>query len=218
MPRGGNYSKPVAKQAEEKALEFKAVWICVHKAILKAKHKARSRWCHVQNREKNLVRMRAAHHERGQEVNRTAGRKFRQKNKEKIKRENKEKYDSDPVYRMGFILRGRVRWAIHAALVGKAGPSFDLLGCNARDYAAYLGVDALTNYRDDELHVDHIWPIAMYNLADPADHYRAFNYRNTRLCTKAENLAKGSTPPSLELALTVPLHLWPVKGMEYYDV
>lgn len=98
----------------------------------------------------------------------------------------------------------------------KAGHTIDLLGCSYDQYMTYLGPNA-ARMGELELVIDHIWPVKMYNLKDPAEQFNAFNYQNTRLCTNAENLAKGSTPPPLELAMTVPFHLWPAKGMEYYD-
>jgi len=161
--------------------------------------------------------MRAAHHSRGKAVNRAAGKKYRENNRDKIRREHKIKYDSDPVYRIGFILRRRLLHAVHAASANKDDTSFELLGCSPREYALYLGIDQLSNYKEVNLHVDHIWPIALYDLSDPCEQRKAFDYRNTRLCSAVENQEKGAKPPSAALASTVPCSLWPRRWIEFYD-
>ena len=70
------------------------------------------------------------------------------------------------------------------------------------EYEAYRGEIGPTDQ------IDHIIPISCYNLHDPVDRMRAFNYQNTRIVSAADNRAKsGSLPPTEELNEL--RHLWP---------
>tara|TARA_Y100000389_G_scaffold32225_2_gene27390 strand:- start:1381 stop:2160 length:780 start_codon:yes stop_codon:yes gene_type:complete len=214
MPKGGNSTKPLWKQAVEKASGSPAVWLCVRKAVLEVKHKARARHHHSVNRDRNNTRMRAAHHARGPEVNRAAGALHRERHRDDINAAHKQKYENDPVYRAGFIMRSRMRWAIERVRADKADRSEELLGCTTRQFAAHLGVQCTGDFEGME--VDHIWPIAAYNMQLPEEQHRAFNFQNTRLVTVEENRQKGYRIPDRQLALLVPREYWPTAYADYY--
>ena len=42
-------------------------------------------------------------------------------------------------------------------------------------------------------YIDHIIPIRCYDLADPIDLKRVFNWRNTQVLTKEANMIKGAS-------------------------
>ena len=78
---------------------------------------------------------------------------------------------------------------------GKARPSLDLLGCSAEEYRVYLerlfepGMDWENR---EEWHIDHVIPLASFDLSDPDQQARAFHYTNTRPMWAEDNLLKGS--------------------------
>ena len=109
----------------------------------------------------------------------------------------------------GHPLNGRVHMRMKIAYDVKRVPQservkpLDALGVESLDeYEAYLGEIGPTDQ------IDHIIPIKCYNLHDPVDRMRAFNYENTRIVSKAENNSKrGSLPRTDELNEL--RHLWP---------
>ena len=83
-----------------------------------------------------------------------------------------------------------------------------LLGCTYDEYDRYLS--KWTIWREDvkDKCIDHIIPIRCYDLADPIDLKRVFNWRNTQVLTKEANMIKGaSLPPNAQLLKMK--DLWP---------
>ena len=79
-----------------------------------------------------------------------------------------------------------------------------LLGCTYDQLVEYLGpptdIDTVT--------VDHIIPISQYNLQDPVDVMRVFNYRNLQLLTDTENKYKARGLPDNETLMNMK-QVWP---------
>lgn len=111
--------------------------------------------------------------------------------------------------------RDRVNAAFKFSAVNKDKKTIELLGCTFNEYMGFLGPDT-ASMKELDLVIDHIWPVASFDLSLPGESLKAFNFKNTRLCTRADNLQKGNAPPSTELRATVPAHLWP-NGWEDYD-
>lgn len=105
------------------------------------------------------------------------------------------------------LCRDRINDALKAG--GKNGKhTSELLGCSYDEYIAHLG-PLHKRMKELNLVIDHIWPIALYDISNAEEQKKAFNYRNTRLCTADENRRKGKKPPDEALAHTVPQELWP---------
>lgn len=102
----------------------------------------------------------------------------------------------DASFKLAHYARKRIRAALKSALAGKCGKALDLLGCTPQDYKVYLeglfqpGM-SWENY-GVEWHIDHLRPIASFNLADPLQQTEAFEFRNTAPAWATENLSKGS--------------------------
>ena len=83
-----------------------------------------------------------------------------------------------------------------------------LLGCTYDDYERYLcrwPIWRPDNYDKD---IDHIIPIRYYDLADPIDLKRVFNWRNTQVLTREQHSKKGKgLPPNAQLLQMK--DLWP---------
>jgi len=88
-----------------------------------------------------------------------------------------------------------------------------LLGCTYEELAEYLGPPPCDI---DHVAVDHIIPICRYDLRDPVDVMRAFNYKNMQLLSHNENMCKGSGLPDNATLLKMrdlwPHSWWPVEG------
>ena len=65
--------------------------------------------------------------------------------------------------------------------------------------------------RSMNYHIDHIIPIAKYNLKDKKDVARCFNPLNLRWLSAEENTSKGNRirPQDLEIIKTLPKDIYP---------
>jgi len=92
-------------------------------------------------------------------------------------------------------------------------PPLQMLGCSYEHLMAHLG-----EIKDGDS-IDHIIPIARYNLDDPVDLMRAFNWHNTQLMPLGENSSKHTAlPPNvLELKPVWPNSWWGPECDEYFS-
>jgi len=103
----------------------------------------------------------------------------------------------DGQYKISQLVRTRIYSALRAALAGRSCRSLELLGCTAGEYRLHL--EALfepgmtwENWGAGGWHVDHVRPLASFDLCDPAQQREAFHFSNTRPAWAEENLSKGS--------------------------
>ena len=87
-----------------------------------------------------------------------------------------------------------------------------LLGCTYTELIEHLGPP--TDIETVEL--DHIIPLCRYDLEDPIDLMRAFNYKNMQLMSHTMNKYKGCGLPDNATLLNMkevwPHSWWPVEG------
>ncbi|MEZ5778522.1 MAG: hypothetical protein R3E44_09180 [Paracoccaceae bacterium] len=107
------------------------------------------------------------------------------------------RYRDDPAFRAKQLISGRIRAALTAAKQDrKATRTVELLGCSAAEFMAYLEarfVEGMTwDNQGTEWHVDHVRPLASFDLADPAQQREAFHYTNCQPLWARDNLSKGS--------------------------
>jgi hypothetical protein len=146
------------------------------------------------------------------EVQRAFMRKWRQENQQIVsarkkayetehadaRRKRKRAYDksrlaSDPVYKLNLYLRKRLNLALKNN--SKAGSAVRLLGCSIDDFKARLEAMwspgmSWDNYGD--WHIDHIQPLAAFDLLDKAQLAVACHFSNLQPLWKADNLRKGA--------------------------
>ena len=156
--------------------------------------------------------------ERG-EYRRAANAAYYQANKERIlkktnqwKKDNPAKFAAhrrkylrnSPRARIANNSRDRIRRMIGAQGKGR-GRSHRLIGCNADTLCLILESKfelGMTwgNY-GSAWHVDHIIPLAAYDLTDPEQQREAFHYTNLQPMWAHENMAKGDEVPGTELVM-----------------
>ena len=90
----------------------------------------------------------------------------------------------------------------------------ELLGCTYKELAEYLGPPPCDI---DHVALDHIIPIGRYDLRDPVDQMRAFNYKNTQLLSHNENMSKYDSLPDNETLMNMkevwPHSWWPIEAL-----
>lgn len=98
----------------------------------------------------------------------------------------------DPIDKFKRSVRGRIWYALHA---NKEMHTIKYLGCSTTEYMQWiLTYDekyTLAN-RGKEWHIDHVIPLARFNLDDKDEQLIAFNWRNTMPLSAKENLAKNT--------------------------
>lgn len=104
---------------------------------------------------------------------------------------HKLKMQTDPAYKM----RHRLRSRIYNVLKGKSPGSFSKsLGCNAEQLKSYLESKfqpGMAWENHGTWHIDHIIPLASFDLTNPEQFERACHYTNLQPLWAAENLRKS---------------------------
>ena len=172
---------------------------------------------HLANREKHLASYKARYEVNRQHyIDRAAVRlaAFTPAQKEhhnaQVRRRHHERVAEDPEYHMRIKLRCRVRNAMNRG--DKGGSTFGadgLVGCTSAEFVAHIKTQLVGAMTLDTVQIDHIWPLAMYDLTDVEQQRKAFNWRNCRPAWPKDNLEKADRKPTPELAAMVSMELWP---------
>ena len=146
--------------------------------------------------------------ERYKELQRQWNARNRGRQNELAKAYVKRRYAQDLGFALAYRLRARVYQAIKASGASKSGRTEELVGCSIeflrqhieRQFKGKMSWDSPSSY-----HIDHIVPIASFDLTDIQQQRVAFNWQNMRPLTPKKNISKGAklTEPQLHLPLTI---------------
>ena len=182
---------------EEKEIILMSKWT----AICKSCKCINSKKYHEENTEKKK-KYREENKEKIAQINK----KYREENKEKINKRivacQKKRLAEDPLYKLLHVLRSRIQKAIKSQATEKAAKSTELIGCSIEHFRAHIEsqfTEGMTwenhgNWDKDipRWHIDHILPCAKFNLEDPEEQKKCFNWTNMQPLWAKDNLAKGS--------------------------
>lgn len=136
--------------------------------------------------------------------------KFKGKHLEKVKawyRQMHHKKKSDPLYRLKRSCRRRVNGALKLLSGHKSKRTFELIGCTPeflRDYLQAQFTPAMSwENHGTYWHVDHIIPLASFDLTQPEQQRRAFHYSNCQPLEKLQNISKSDTLPAAHQPLLI---------------
>ena len=118
-------------------------------------------------------------------------REYYQKNKEKLTEYEREKMQNDPVFRMIKNYRTRTFQAYKQGRKSKG--TMELLGCTGPELAQHLEKQfqpGMTHDNYGEWHIDHIRPIASFDLSDPEQEQECFHYTNLQPLWATDNMRK----------------------------
>jgi len=128
--------------------------------------------------------------------------KYRQDNPEKANqfRKNankviKKKYYTDSYYRLTITLRNRLRHAMKAQNTKKHSRAEELAGCSIgylKKHFAKLFQSGMSWDNQGKWHIDHIIPVAKFDLRDPEQQKICFHYTNLQPLWAIDNLKKGA--------------------------
>lgn len=111
------------------------------------------------------------------------------------RRYSSERYKGDPLFALKMRERTRVRQGLKVQGTHKAGPTAELLGCTWIEFFRHiesLFADGMSWQNMNEWHVDHVKPLAQFDLSDPEQQKLAFHYKNHQPLWALDNLKKGA--------------------------
>lgn len=154
----------------------------------------RRRLYYAANRDACLGAMRRYQKDHSKKISSRKAKHY-QKNKASIRarhrRYMRERLASDPTFRLAHLLRDRLRKALRGQY--KTGSAVRDLGCSIPELRAHLEsqfTDGMSWERRSEIHIDHIRPLASFDLTDRAQFLEACHYTNLRPLWAADNIAK----------------------------
>ena len=116
-------------------------------------------------------------------------------NKELYREWERERYATNLPYRIKHITSTRIHEALKTYQVLKKDRTIEYLGCSIGDYCNYLELkfdDKMNwNNQGDYWHIDHIKPIAAFDLNNEEELYKCFHYTNTQPMEALENRLKS---------------------------
>jgi hypothetical protein len=116
--------------------------------------------------------------------------------RDKLNEYKRIRYKEDVQYRLSQIMRGRLRAALRAQRTTKRSKTMGLLGCTLEELKAYIEqrfLEGMTWENHGSVwHIDHIRPMASYDLSDEAQLREAMHYSNLQPLYACENVRKSS--------------------------
>ena len=111
--------------------------------------------------------------------------------KEDIKKYYRDRYNNDSDYRLKVILRNRLRQSIK--FHEKSGSAVSDLGCSIDELKKHLEskfTEGMSWDNYGKWHIDHIKPLASFDLSDREQFLRACHYSNLQPLWAKDNLIK----------------------------
>mgnify|MGYP003342197965 FL=1 len=118
---------------------------------------------------------------------------YNKNNKVKINKRLNKRNKIDIQFRLSNNLRARIREALKNNQ--KAGSAVRDLGCSIEQFKEYIAskfANGMTWDNYGEWHLDHIKPLATYNLSDRQQFLEACHYTNYQPLWAKDNLSKGA--------------------------
>jgi len=119
--------------------------------------------------------------------------KWRSKNREYAATYERERKKRDPIFKMTRNLRTRLYYGLKRKQ--KSGHLLDLLGCSILELKQHIEAQFQNNMTWEnygEWHIDHIKPLASFDLEDDSQLKLACHYTNLQPLWAKDNLSKGA--------------------------
>lgn len=117
---------------------------------------------------------------------------YRLTNKEKYNEYRRNRLKTNPAFKLSIILRSRLRMALNKQY--KSGSAVRDLGCSIEELKVYLEnkfQPGMTWNNHGEWHIDHIKPLATFDLTDRKQLLEACHYTNLQPLWAKDNLSKN---------------------------
>lgn len=117
---------------------------------------------------------------------------YHQKNKELRNQKKKERNKNDTLFRIKESLKTRIHKVLNC---NKTDKSWNYIDCTCNELKEWLEYQFDNNMTWDNYsiywHIDHVIPIATFNLLNKVQQKRCFHWTNLRPLNKSENMSKS---------------------------
>ena len=145
----------------------------------------------LNNKDKTKVRMQKYYLKNKEKLN-ASNSNYKKNNKESINQYYKERLKNDPSFKIAHNLRVRMKDIFKNNF--KSGSAVKDLGCSIKDLKIHLEQQFQEGMNWDNYgswHIDHIKPLASFDLAKREQLLEACNYNNLQPLWAKDNLSKG---------------------------
>lgn len=116
-------------------------------------------------------------------------------NREKLNQQRRDRNAIDPQFRVASSVRTRLWWIFRGGR--KPEQTWDLVGCSLESLVEHLKAQftpgmTVENFGRDGWHIDHIRPLASFDLTDPEQVKVACHYTNLQPLWATDNMSKGA--------------------------
>ena len=124
-------------------------------------------------------------------------REWARKNRKAGLRRFVERYHIDPQFNIAIKFRRRIYMAVRKQYTDKAKTTIELLGCSYQQLKEHIEHQFRDGMSWDlllkgEIHLDHIRPLATFDLTKESEQKKAFHYTNLQPLWAEDNLRKGA--------------------------
>lgn len=146
---------------------------------------------------KKILEKRKLNNEKTKDKRKIVRESWVEKNKENITEYNKiyffDRYKNDPIYKLKMLQRNRIRVGLKTTK--KSLNTCNLLGCTfdfLKKYIEKKFVNGMNWENMGKWHIDHIVPLAAFDLTKEENQKIAFHYTNLQPLWAIDNLKKGA--------------------------
>ena len=195
---------------------FDCVNILMQKAIKKVTVMARNRadargWGKANAQQKNATNKRYydTHTAECRQMVRDWTARNRDHERQRVTRTTRERRARDPVARIKHRIRARLTGFLAGKGAGKADATFIQMGCTTAELVAYLEPQLDDGETLADMRMDHIFPMARYDVLDEAEQKKMMHWTNLQPLTYEENTSKRDRLPTKAMAAKVRRDCWP---------
>ena len=108
-----------------------------------------------------------------------------------------KRYATDPQYKISIIMRSRFKKCLNGCKGKKTTSVLKLLGCTLDEFKKYIEYKwkpgmSWENYNHKIWHLDHIKPLACFDMTKEEDQRQAWHWTNFQPLWASENMSKGA--------------------------
>lgn len=115
--------------------------------------------------------------------------------RERVRNQVRKRLKNDPIFLIKYRLRTRFYQYVKRGLAKKQVKTSELIGCDWKYLKNHLQrrfKKGMSWQNFGEWHIDHIKPMAHFNLLDVKEQYECCNYKNLKPMWAFDNLSKGA--------------------------
>jgi hypothetical protein len=90
------------------------------------------------------------------------------------------------------VHRCQIRRVLRAGCITKTKHSVEYLGCDSRDFCSFIESKMVEGMTLDNIHLDHIKPVAAFDMSNPDNFLDCCKYTNFQPLSAKDNMEKAS--------------------------